>query len=130
MTLSGPSTPLLVYDGACGFCTRWVGRVKRLTGPAVRYAPYQDVAPNLPHIPTHAFRQSVHLLHASGPPLTGAAAICRLLAFSRLPWTLLWPVYRSVPPAAWTLELAYRLIARNRAVVSRLTRAPRSHTKS
>ena len=37
-------TPLLIYDGDCDFCAWWVRYWQQLTGPAVRYAPYQEVA--------------------------------------------------------------------------------------
>jgi predicted DCC family thiol-disulfide oxidoreductase YuxK len=31
----------MLFDGDCGFCRRWIGKWKELTGDRVRYAPYQ-----------------------------------------------------------------------------------------
>ncbi|WP_394826955.1 lipase maturation factor family protein [Pendulispora albinea] len=36
--------PLVVYDGDCGFCKRWIARFRLRTGTAVDYLPYQEVA--------------------------------------------------------------------------------------
>jgi predicted DCC family thiol-disulfide oxidoreductase YuxK len=35
------ATPLLIFDGDCGFCRIWVEYWKRLTGDLVAYGPYQ-----------------------------------------------------------------------------------------
>ncbi len=37
------SKPIMVYDGDCTFCRRWIARWKKLTGSAVQYAPSQEV---------------------------------------------------------------------------------------
>ncbi|MCZ6572672.1 MAG: dual specificity protein phosphatase family protein, partial [Planctomycetota bacterium] len=42
--------PLLVFDGDCGFCRRWVERWKRETGDRVAYTPYQEVGDRFPGI--------------------------------------------------------------------------------
>ena len=36
--------PLLVYDGDCGFCRKWVRRWQLRTGDRADYAPYQEAA--------------------------------------------------------------------------------------
>ena len=42
--------PLLIYDGDCGFCVYSVRYWQKLTGDAVEYRPYQDVAAQFPDI--------------------------------------------------------------------------------
>ena len=39
--------PVLIYDGDCGFCRRWVERWRGVTGDAVEYATSEDAAPAL-----------------------------------------------------------------------------------
>src|SRR5438105_799982 len=87
--------PLLVYDGDCGFCKRWVVRWRAATGDAVDYAPYQTVAARFPHIPLLAFRQAVHLLEPDGRVTRGAAAAFRSFKLARRSRWLDW-AYRHV----------------------------------
>jgi len=44
--------PVLMYDGDCGFCRRWVGFARRWTHARVEYAPYQEAGARFPKIPT------------------------------------------------------------------------------
>ena len=41
MLLPDRSKPILVYDGECGFCRRWIERWRVVTGDRVVYLPYQ-----------------------------------------------------------------------------------------
>jgi predicted DCC family thiol-disulfide oxidoreductase YuxK len=65
---SPPPKPLLVFDGDCGFCRRWIARWKRATGEAVDYQPFQDdaVTRQYPEIPRADFEHSVHLILPDG----------------------------------------------------------------
>ena len=36
--------PLLIWDGDCDFCRKWVDRWRHVTRDRVDYAPYQEVA--------------------------------------------------------------------------------------
>ena len=61
--------PLLVYDGDCGFCRRWIDRWKILTGDKVDYAPFQEAAKRFHHIPKKKFQEAVR--KAKETPDTG-----------------------------------------------------------
>ena len=114
------SRPLLVYDGNCNFCRRWIDRWRHLTGDRVDYAPSQEVAPRFPEIPRERFDAAVYLLEPDGTVSRGAEAVFRALDHGghRRP---LW-AYRSIPGLAPVAERLYRFVAGHRGGLSRLTR--------
>lgn len=112
--------PLLIFDGDCGFCRRWIAYWQSLTGDRVDYAPYQEVGSRYPGIPTERFQSSVQLVEPDGRISGGADAVFRTLATRpKLRW-LHW-AYRKIPGVARLTEAAYRLVASNRIPFSRLT---------
>jgi predicted DCC family thiol-disulfide oxidoreductase YuxK len=115
-----PPKPLLIFDGDCGFCRRWIRRWESETGEAVDYSPSQEVASRFPEIGAEAFRRSVQLVLPSGEVLEGAHAVFRALAEARRKGFLL-GAYRTVPGFAFSTELAYRLVARHRGAASAVT---------
>jgi predicted DCC family thiol-disulfide oxidoreductase YuxK len=52
-----PSKPLMVFDGDCHFCRRWVERWREMTRGEVDYAPSQEVGAQFPEIPAAEFRR-------------------------------------------------------------------------
>ena len=111
------SKPLLIYDGDCGFCRKWVDRWKRKTGDHVEYAPYQEVASQFPDIPLHLFQASVQLVEVGEggerKVTGGAEAVFRVLQHGgmKLP---LW-CYRYLPGFRQVSEYVYRFVAAHRA---------------
>jgi lipase maturation factor 1 len=119
---AAPVKPLLIFDGDCGFCRRWIARWKSATGDSVDYAPAQEVAARFPEIPQEAFARSVQLVVPEGEVFEGAEAVFRSLAGSRgLGWLLV--AYRNVPGFAALTEFAYGVIARHRTAASAVTNA-------
>ncbi|HYV31348.1 MAG TPA: lipase maturation factor family protein [Candidatus Binatia bacterium] len=116
-----PQKPLLVFDGDCQFCRRWIHRWEQATGELVEYAPFQSarVMEQFPEVARERFEQAVHLVEPNGEVYRGAEAAFRALA-CRMPWPL-W-IYRQVPGAAPVGEFAYQLVARHRDLFSVLTR--------
>ncbi|HSN31369.1 MAG TPA: lipase maturation factor family protein, partial [Ideonella sp.] len=114
--------PLLIYDGDCAFCTWWVRYWQRLTGAAVRYAPYQEVAAQYPQIAPAAFRRAVQYVGADGRVASGAEASLRTLAHAPGKGHWLW-LYRRLPGFAWVAERAYAAIAAHRGPALRASRA-------
>ncbi len=122
--------PLLVFDGDCGFCRKWIAYWQGLTGgPSGRvdYVAYQESAnktaeyPELTRIPPEAFAQAVQLIEPDGTVSSGARAVFTVLAVRPgLRW-LAW-LYRKGPGVAALTELAYGLVARHRVFFSRMTR--------
>ena len=112
--------PILVYDGACEFCTFWVRRWQNITEDSVIYKASQEVASEYPQIPVEKFDSSIYLIYPDGSYFSGAKGVFMALAIStnKLP---LW-AYEKVPGFAQISELIYRGIAENRQTFNRLTR--------
>ena len=75
-----PEKPLMVYDGDCGFCRRWVARWKRTTAGRVEVEPYQTAQERFPEIPLAQFKRAVQLIDPDGSVSSGAEAVIRSLA--------------------------------------------------
>ncbi|HWM23869.1 MAG TPA: lipase maturation factor family protein [Chthoniobacterales bacterium] len=118
---NAPPKPLLIFDGDCHFCRRWIERWRELTAGAVEYAPFQEVAERFPEIPREAFDRSVQFIETDGTVFSGAEAVFRSLGHKRRRRWLIW-CYERVPGFAAITETAYRLVARNRRAASFFTR--------
>ena len=113
-----PQRPLLIYDGECGFCRRWIDRWQAMTGTSVAYAPSQEVGAAYPEIDPATFRRTVVLVEPDGRISEGAEAVLRALA--TVPGRR-WPLalYRRLPGFAPLAEAAYRQVASHRSLLSR-----------
>jgi predicted DCC family thiol-disulfide oxidoreductase YuxK/uncharacterized membrane protein YphA (DoxX/SURF4 family) len=118
-----PPKPLLVFDGDCQFCRRWIARWENATGDAVDYLPFQDesVASRFPEIPQEDFAEAVHLILPDGSVSSGAEAVFRSLSEGgRHRWLL--RLYRKASPFADLSELLYEEVALHRTALSKLDR--------
>jgi lipase maturation factor 1 len=118
-----PAKPLLIFDGDCQFCRRWIARWKRSTGDAVDYLPFQDaaVAARFPEIPIADFDEGVHLILPDGSVTRGAEAVFRSLSEGgRHRWLL--RLYQKLPSFAETSETLYSEVALHRTFFSNLDR--------
>jgi predicted DCC family thiol-disulfide oxidoreductase YuxK len=116
-----PEKPLVIFDGDCNFCRRWVERWREITRGAVDYAPFQEAATRFPEIPPEDFAQALHFIDNDGTVYRGAEAVFRSLGRVRGGRTLVW-CYEHLPGFAPSTEATYRAIARNRTLASFLTR--------
>jgi predicted DCC family thiol-disulfide oxidoreductase YuxK len=114
----------VLYDGACGFCARWVPFWQgTLEKRGFRIAPLQSewVAEKL-HRPQEKLISDFRLLLANGEQLAGADAyrflMRRIWWAVPLYWISILPVLRSL------FELGYRLFADNRYWISRRCHLP------
>jgi predicted DCC family thiol-disulfide oxidoreductase YuxK len=120
--VSTPDRPVVVFDGDCSFCRRWIARWQQLTGDDVEYVAFQESAGRFPDVPPTAFAQSMHLRDAEGRWTRGAEAVFGALAASpRSAWAL--DLYRHLPGFAPLTEAIYRQVARHRSLFDRLTLA-------
>lgn len=113
--------PVMLYDGCCAFCGRWVQRWRHSTGDAIDYQPYQEAAVRFPQIPPDAPGRAVHLIEPDGRVTRGAAAVFRALALAnhrRWPWWL----YRKFIAFAVVSERVYALFAAHRTAADRIDR--------
>lgn len=118
-----PVTPLLVFDGQCGFCRRFIPRWRQLTGDRVRYEALADaVAAGLTGAVTpDELRQAVHLFLPDGRVVRGAEAVAELGGYTgRAP--IFRAAYRHVPGFKVLADFGYRVTARQRVAANTLTR--------
>jgi predicted DCC family thiol-disulfide oxidoreductase YuxK len=120
---SPPAKPLMIFDGDCHFCSLWIRRWKGVAGERVEFLPYQDpeIAARFPEIPREQFVSAVQLIQPDGAVHYGADAVFRTLALNPQ-CRRLSGAYRHSPAFARTAEFAYRFVARNRTLFSKLTR--------
>lgn len=115
-----PPKPILIYDGDCGFCRRWIERWRKITGEKIDYAPYQEAAARFPTIPEQAFKNAVQLVEPDGKISSAAEAVFRTLAVGPSCRWLLWS-YSRVPGVRPISEALYRLVANHRKFFSKIS---------
>jgi predicted DCC family thiol-disulfide oxidoreductase YuxK len=116
-----PAKPLMIWDGECHFCRRWIERWGVITAGEVDYATYQEIADRFPEIPHEQFQRSVVYIDKNGEVFTAAEAVYRSLRCRSSRKWLSWS-YDHVPGFAAISEFGYRLVARNRKFGSAITR--------
>ena len=111
----------MIWDGECYFCKRWIERWREITGGAVEYETYQEVADRFPEIPRDQFKRAVAFIEPSGETFFAAEAVYRSLGCRSSRKWLAWS-YDHVPGFAAISDSVYKFIARNRALGSATTR--------
>lgn len=110
--------PVMLYDGDCAFCARWIRNWQAVTGDKVLYFTYQKALKDYPQVKEADCQKSVQLIFPDGKTFRGAHAVFLALALSGKYRGLLWS-YEHLPLFAPLTEAVYRLIARNRSFFSR-----------
>jgi predicted DCC family thiol-disulfide oxidoreductase YuxK len=116
-----PPKPLMIWDGECHFCKRWIERWREITAGEVEYVTYQEVANRFPEIPIEQFKRAVVFIEPDGKAFFAAEAVYRSLRYRASRRWLAWS-YERVPGFAAASELAYKFIARHRDAGSAVTR--------
>ncbi len=114
--------PLVVYDGDCSFCRRWLKRYESICPPGrLAWSPYQKAAGTFPGIPEAEFKKAIHLIHPDGHHTRGAQAVFELMKMVDL---RIWPLllYRYLLPFRWICDVQYSLVANHRTGANRLAR--------
>ena len=117
---SSPPKPLLIWDGECHFCRRWIERWREITRSDVDYATSQESAERFPEIPREQFERSVIYIETDGVVFSGAEAVFRSLRCRPSKKWLAWS-YEHVPGVATVSESVYKIIASNRRFASAIT---------
>ena len=117
---SADSRPLLVFDADCAFCVYWARYWQKLTGDAVDYQPYQEVAQQHPQVPLADFQRAVQYITHDGRRASAAEASFRTLSHARGKgfWFTL---YKKLPGFAVMAEWIYAFIAAHRSAFYRIT---------
>jgi predicted DCC family thiol-disulfide oxidoreductase YuxK len=112
---------VLVYDADCAFCVYWARYWQKLTGDAVVYRPYQEVAAQYPKISLADFQHGVQYIRPDGGHASAAEASFLTLSHARGKgfWLTL---YNKLPGFAAVSELIYGFIAAHRSAAYGVTR--------
>ena len=116
-----PPKPLMIWDGECHFCKRWIERWQEITAGKVDYVTYQQAAHQFPEIPIEQFKRAVALVEPDGETFFAAEAVYRSLQHRPSRKWLAWS-YDHVPGFAAISESAYKFVARHRSLGSSVTR--------
>lgn len=108
---------LLIYDGSCGFCEKWIARWRRITGDSVEYRPSAGIGALFPEIPTSEFDRAVQLIRPDGSRCSGAEAVLEITAPHNRAAYLLWHAYQRHTSIRSALEATYRFVAAHRAKI-------------
>ena len=112
--------PILIYDGNCGFCQRWIERWRQITNDSIEYAPYQETAGQFPEIAEKEFESSVKLIWTDGKIYDAAEAAFRTLSVSPSHRWPLW-LYQNLPGMRPASEFFYRFVASRRVLFSKIS---------
>src|SRR5436190_3525425 len=116
-----PPKPLMIWDGECHSCKRWIELWREVTAGKVDYKTYQEAADRFPEIPVERFKRAVAFIEPDGETFFAAEAVYRSLRYRFSRRWLAWS-YDRVPGFAATSEVAYKFIARHRSFGSAITR--------
>ncbi len=113
-----PPRPVLVFDGGCGFCRRWVAWLRPRTGDRLELLPADELGDRLPQLDRAAVADAAFLVGTDGGVRRGMAAVTGALGLAPghgLPDAL----RRTVPGATRLGEALYRMVARHRGRLER-----------
>lgn len=112
--------PVLIYDGDCGFCRRWVRRWERALEGRVDALSSREAGPRFPSLPRAALSQALHLVEPDGRVSRGAEAVFRALSYAPGRGLAL-RLYERSPAFARASESVYAFLAARRPLLSRLS---------
>ncbi len=109
---TAPTKPVLVFDGHCGFCRRWVRRLATLdrNGRLVLLPLQAPEATALTGQPLERLRMAAHLVRPDGMVFAGAAAAGEAFRYLRGGWVVRGVL--AIPGAMPLAERVYAWIAR------------------
>ena len=110
--------PTMLYDGACGFCTRTAELAQARLPDRVAWVPYQSADLPAYGLSEAEVSRSVHLVDPSGRVEHGSAAVARVLVHSGGGWALVGRLLLA-PPVSVIAEVVYRLVGRLRGAGAR-----------
>jgi lipase maturation factor 1 len=112
--------PLVIYDGKCGFCRRWIARWSVQTQGRVRFLPMKPLRLWLLGIRRADARRAMQLIEPSGRAFHGAQAVFRMLLHSARPGTRWLARVGLLPGVRGLAEGAYRVVAKHRVLAAQV----------
>lgn len=108
--------PIVIYDGHCSFCMKWVERLRRWGGhETMQFMPLQDhAAPNVSGRTAEQLNHALHFVDVDGTVTVAAEAVRQALLHTK--WAFPARVAGVVPGAMWISEKVYAKVASNRYI--------------
>lgn len=106
--------PIMLYDGDCRFCQKWIQKWDKITKGGVMYLPYQKHLSAYPQVTEKECQAAVQLIMPDKNVYSGAHAVFKTLSLVGKYKILLWK-YEHIPLFGKFCESIYRIIARHRA---------------
>jgi len=111
----------VVYDGHCGVCTALkIEAERRDRENRLRFVPFQssDLEEVAPGVTRQMASKAVYVIRADGRRFSGARAVFEAMRHLPGPWGSIGAIW-AFPALSLLAEPIYRLVARNRATLSR-----------
>lgn len=123
---SSPTAPVVLWDGECGFCRKWVDHWRDRVPDDIRFVPFQEIAPELLQewgLDALELEGAMHFVDEQEHVHRGAGAVARLLRNAEEARYLLFAdLYGQVETFRLVADGAYRFIANHRVLAARVTR--------
>lgn len=113
--------PLLIWDGACGFCKYWYLHLKSKIGDRMDYAPYQDAHQRFHDIPYKEFQKASRLIESNGTVYTGPDSLYRSMLYLPQPRPLWHKLYVKNRFFNRLSDVGYDWISKHRPQLYRVT---------
>ena len=112
--------PIMLYDGDCEFCRKWIEKLHKITGEKIQYIPYQffpadenGKLKNFPQILVTDCKKAIQLISTAYERYQAAGAVFRALAYADKAKWLFW-LYKYFPGFKFIAEMIYKFIAGHR----------------
>ena len=109
----GIDEPIVIFDGQCALCLRFVGWARAHVAEQVSFVPALSIDAEAIGLSQTDLRSSVWLVEPGGRKAAGADAAVRVLCLIGGPWRTVAAIAR-VPPFSTICRIGYRVVARNR----------------
>jgi len=120
--LSGLKNPLILFDGACGFCSASMERWMRLGEGRLDFAPSQSGAGEPYGFPAGEALGAVRLVERDGHIQNGAAAVFRMMELcGNRAGSAAWAIYKKSSLFRAVADWGYARVAERRATLSKFS---------
>ncbi|MGW3953039.1 thiol-disulfide oxidoreductase DCC family protein [Streptomyces sp. NPDC004752] len=109
-----PSSPVLAYDGDCGFCQTAIDRIRALAAPALEAVPWQFLPTESTSPYFERLDREVLLLRDGSVLAGGADALARYVTTSPSPAYRALAALVRLPGIRACARMMYRWVSRNR----------------
>lgn len=113
MTASAGVTGVLVYDGDCGFCRKWIRRMRAWFSTHPEAVPWQETDLAELGLSEDQCRLAVQFVDTAGVVWSGSDAAAQVLRVAGLPYSIAGRVML-LPGVRQIAQWAYAWVARNR----------------